>query len=298
MLSAAILSAGTLSDMEKKFENIKELISKDYLSTNALSKANGGTLTTKEALSDGVGVAVVSSFAGEKSSDIGEKYKLLRKYGEAAETANTDLLDYVIANGETEDQTVAQAIKNVAASAGSIIKCGPGEGVTRAELVTMINNDEDVTQVCTSNITDMSRLFRGNKSFNQDISNWDTSNVTTMFGMFYGANAFNQPIGKWDVSKVTNMKYLFVFARDFNQPLNDWNVSNVTNMYDTFDQTGSFNQPLDKWDTGNVTTMFGTFYGAKAFNQDISNWDTSKVVNYSYWNNYIPKLKLEYFPHF
>ena len=37
-------------------------------------------------------------------------------------------------------------------------------------LRTMIANGEDVTQVNTSQITDMSRLFEGNSTFNQDIS--------------------------------------------------------------------------------------------------------------------------------
>jgi len=57
----------------------------------------------------------------------------------------------------------------------------------------------------TSQVTDMSELFRGKSEFNDDIGAWDTSGVTTMWRMFYGASAFNQPIGGWRVDKVTDM---------------------------------------------------------------------------------------------
>ena len=38
---------------------------------------------------------------------------------------------------------------------------------------------------CTSNITDMSYLFRDKTSANPDISHWDTSNVKYMHYLFY-----------------------------------------------------------------------------------------------------------------
>ena len=44
------------------------------------------------------------------------------------------------------------------------------------------------------------------------IGNWDVSNVTNMSGMFEGAKSFNQDISNWDVSNVTNMISMFVIA--------------------------------------------------------------------------------------
>ena len=43
-------------------------------------------------------------------------------------------------------------------------------------LKTMIKNDEDLRFICTTKITDMSKLF-SESQFNGDISKWDVSNV-------------------------------------------------------------------------------------------------------------------------
>ena len=48
-----------------------------------------------------------------------------------------------------------------------------------------------INQWNVSAITDMSELFKGKNTFNDDISNWDVSNVTNMTSMFDGATSFN-----------------------------------------------------------------------------------------------------------
>ena len=81
--------------------------------------------------------------------------------------------------------------------------------VDEATLRSMVANDEDVTCVCTSKVTDMNSIFKDKTEFNQDIGSWDTSNVTNMRGMFGDASSFNQNIGSWDTSSVTNMYAMF-----------------------------------------------------------------------------------------
>ena len=187
--------------------------------------------------------------------------------------------------------------------------------VDEAMLREMVANEEDVTKVVTTKVTDMSELFRlvddsPNPNFNQDISSWDVSNVTTMFFMFRKATNFNQPIGNWDVSSVTNMRSVFSWASSFNQPIGNWdvssvtnmdfmfsgyvapqafnqdisswNVSNVTTMDSMFNFCTSFNQPIGDWDVSNVTNMLTMFLYAEAFNQPIGNWDVSRVTTMIY----------------
>ncbi len=173
-----------------------------------------------------------------------------------------------------------------------------GTPITREALITMIGNGDDVTQVNTCKITDMSHLFDGSdwnslyteaqkkiiQNFNQNINEWNTKSVKNMSYMFQVAKAFNQPLDNWDVSSVTSMRGMFLAGyekADFNQPLDSWDVSNVTDMGEMFLGTSAFNQPLDSWDVSNVTNMADMFYSAKAFNQPLNSWDVSSVTNMS-----------------
>ena len=193
-------------------------------------------------------------------------------------------------------------------TAGTTVELG---GVTytavdRITLLSMVDNEEDVTKVVTtlikdmagifsrnnnfnqdisswdvSNVTDMNNMFTGATSFNQQIGNWDVSNVTNMMAMFYDANAFNKDIGDWDVSSVINMHAMFAGAEAFNQELIDWNISNVTRMSSMFRGASKFNQYIGDWNVSNVTDMSGMFYKGGLFNQDIGNWNVSNVTDMS-----------------
>jgi surface protein len=214
----------------------------------------------------------------------------------------------------TEEQAVCDAV--YLADNGITIKAcedanvgdtGVIDGVTytvvdEAMLREMVENEQDVTKLATtkvtdmkymfydatfnqpignwdvSNVTDMGAMFRG-ATFNQPISNWDVSNVTDMGAMFRGAT-FNQPIGSWDVSNVTDMSSMF-YNSTFNQPIGNWDVSNVTYMGGMF-RDSSYNQPINSWNVSNVTNTSGMFAEAETFNQDISNWDVSNVTNMAY----------------
>ena len=129
--------------------------------------------------------------------------------------------------------------------------------VDEAMLRDMAANEEDVTRVVTTFVTNTQGIFAQATPFNQDISSWDMSNVTNMTGMFNGANGattFNQDISNWDVCSVTSMSFMF---------------------FDNF----SFNQDISNWDVSNVIYMEYTLYGATSFNQDLSSWSVDGVTN-------------------
>ena len=165
--------------------------------------------------------------------------------------------------------------------------------VDKDSLLVMIEKGYFVNRVCTSLMTDMSRLFHKRAAFNQDISNWDVSNVNNMSSMFRDAESFNQPIDVWDVSNVTRMELMFSGANSFNQPIGTWDVSKVNSMKAMFSGEVSlgyedrielvyetnlnFNQPIGGWDISNVKNMDLMFANASSFNQDLSSWNVSNV---------------------
>ena len=156
--------------------------------------------------------------------------------------------------------------------------------VNSNQLRNMIDN-VDVTSVCTTKITDMTKMFENKNNFNQDISTWDVSNVTNMTEMFRGAYSFNQDISTWDVSNVTNMYLLFYTTNFFDQDIGNWDVSNVKNMSYLFGQS-RFNQDIGNWDVSNVTDMGSMFHNNRYFNQDLSDWDVSNVENIFYFSRF------------
>ena len=101
---------------------------------------------------------------------------------------------------------------------------------------------------CVSEVTDMTELFKGNKTFNEDLSGWDVSSVTTMKGMFSSARSFNSDVSSWDVSSVIEMEQLFFSAEAFNRDISPWTVSSVINMKGMFEETTAFNIGLSSWE--------------------------------------------------
>jgi uncharacterized repeat protein (TIGR01451 family) len=130
-----------------------------------------------------------------------------------------------------------------------------------------------------SNISDMSAMFVGATSFNQDIGSWNTTNVTNMQSLFRNASSFNQNLSGWDTNSVSDMSFMFAGATVFDQDISTWSTLNVTNMSFMFAGATAFNQDISSWDTSNVIDMSVMFQGASSFNQNISSWDISAAVD-------------------
>jgi surface protein len=129
------------------------------------------------------------------------------------------------------------------------------------------------------NCTDMSGIFKGNGSFNQDISSWNLVGVTTTTGMFQDASVFNYPLNGWYMNEVTYSSDMFNGARAFNQDISSWDTQRMLNMSRMFQHATTFNQPIGVWNTRSLIDADAMFNGALVFNQDIGGWDMSSVTN-------------------
>ena len=69
-------------------------------------------------------------------------------------------------------------------------------------------NGDITTWTFTSAINDISWIFAGNSTFNRDIGGWNTASATNMSNMFGGASSFNQELN-WNVGSATNMATIF-----------------------------------------------------------------------------------------
>jgi surface protein len=163
--------------------------------------------------------------------------------------------------------------------------------VSELSLRQMIENNVDISSVCTSRVTSMEDLFYQNSLFSQDISSWDVSNVTNMSKMFE-ESTFNQDISNWDVRNLTNAYAMFKDNSVFNQPLENWNVGNVSKMGRMFEGNSAFNQPINNWNTSNVAEMWYMFLNASNFNQNTEDWDVSNVLECNSFSSNTPQWTL------
>ncbi|GAB5407647.1 MAG: hypothetical protein BalsKO_00120 [Balneolaceae bacterium] len=174
-------------------------------------------------------------------------------------------------------QTITETDGNFNLYSNGTVKCtaatdgdtGIVNGITytRRTKVQIQANHSLASTSCTSGITDMSFMFNGASSFNEDVSSWDVSNVTTMFLLFTGASSFNGDVSKWDVSNVVNMGNVFQQASSFNGNVSAWDVSSATNMYQMFFLATAFNQDLSSWCVSNLGSEPSNFSTSSALTE-------------------------------
>ncbi len=155
------------------------------------------------------------------------------------------------------------------------------KSLTRTELISKINNGDNLSNLNTSCITDFSDLF-WLKSNNDDISNWDVGNGRNFSQMFRSTFQFDQDLSKWNMSNAENLEWMFSETFKFNQDISKWDVSNVTNFSSMFYNAMFFNQDISGWDVSSGVNFQGMFDFTAVFNQDISKWDVSNGINFGW----------------
>ncbi|EHD1581875.1 BspA family leucine-rich repeat surface protein [Listeria monocytogenes] len=99
------------------------------------------------------------------------------------------------------------------------------------------------------------RLFWNSVATSLDVSNLDTSNVTDMFGMFSYCAATSLDLSNFDTSNVTNMEAMFYDCAATSLDLSNFDTSNVTEMRTMFCYSAVTSLDLSNFDTSNAITV-------------------------------------------
>ncbi|WP_297297092.1 BspA family leucine-rich repeat surface protein [uncultured Brachyspira sp.] len=102
-----------------------------------------------------------------------------------------------------------------------------------------LTDDESIclSDIDTSNITNMSELFRNSERKNfEGIETWNTSKVTDMSLMFNNAIYFNNDLNSWNTENLKKINYMFLGALNFNKYPDKWNLDNIKEAYDVFNK--------------------------------------------------------------
>jgi surface protein len=155
---------------------------------------------------------------------------------------------------------------------------------------------DGLTNINTSNVTDMSGMFRYTSSLKSlDLSNFDTSNVTTMSYMFSDASSLKSlDLSNFDTSNVTDMSYMFNDASSLEGlSLSSFNTARVTNMGYMFRGASSLESlDLSNFNTALVTSMASMFSDASSLGSlDLSNFNTARVTNMGSMFSYTSSLE-------
>ena len=145
---------------------------------------------------------------------------------------------------------------------------------------------EDLQNLNTSKVTDMSSMFEGCWSLTSlNVSNFNTSAVTNMRDMFAGCTSLTKlNVSNFNTSAVTNMSRMFFRCFGLTSlNLSNFNTSKVTDMGRMFEGcSGLTSLNLSNFNTSAVTDMSSMFEGCSGLQLlYVSSFNTSKVTDMS-----------------
>lgn len=143
----------------------------------------------------------------------------------------------------------------------------------------------DLTNVDTSNVTQMSYMFKEcSNLINLDLSKFNTSNVTSMISMFEECRALTSlDLSGFDFSKMSNMANMFMNCINLTEINFGETSTEIQNLYMTFASCQKLERlDLSNFYTTDLTSMSDAFNNCKNLKYlDIRNFTFDKVTGKS-----------------
>ena len=145
-----------------------------------------------------------------------------------------------------------------------------------------------------TNVTNMSGMFKDTKARSINLTSLNTSKVINMISMFEGSNAISLNLNSFNTTNVVSMISMFQNSKATSLSLTRFNTKNVKDMTNMFSGSAATSINVSSFNTSNVTSMGGMFSSTKATTLDLSSFNTSKVTNMNYMFNKAANLKTIY----
>ena len=145
-----------------------------------------------------------------------------------------------------------------------------------------------------TNVTNMSGMFKDTKARSINLTSLNTSKVINMRSMFEGSNATSLNLNNFNTTNVVSMISMFQNSKATSLSLTRFNTKNVKDMTNMFSGSAATSINVSSFNTSNVTSMGGMFSSTKATTLDLSSFNTSKVTNMNYMFNKAANLKTIY----
>ena len=255
-----IIPSGSLDITENGNYNVKE---KEFAKVNVPTK----TLGTKTITTNGTYLATDDGIDGYSEVNV--------------ETSGVDINDYI-------NDTFSGTSTYTCGSWVELIKKLPATKNSGASMdsyfQTYRGQELDLTNIDTSNVTNMSNLFNSCSNLtNIDLSNFDTSKATTIDGMFAGCRKITTlNLSNFNTSNITSLTNTFANCVSLTSlDLSNFDTSKVIYLEYTFDHCSNLkNLNISNFNTSNATTMQSLFNGCTSLETlNLSNFNVEKVTS-------------------
>ena len=204
--------------------------------------------------------------------------------------------DFVLPDGVTLEKEIYEAVidnLDVEVLYGQITPLDSIFTINNLEIISSndilpVGSEDTYTVWDTSDVTDMSYMFKNAEKFDQEIRSFMRNDVT-LTDMFSGATAF---LEKYGISATPQPEFYTPLNDDTLKPaiadyfdadkkaellskhgkLKYWNTVGVTDMSNLFREKSDFNEEIDGWNVTNVTNFEKMFSGCSSFNKPINKW--------------------------